>query len=388
MAGEEAGMRKTRAPAGGGRILITGGRVYTTRIVLAPGWVLVRDGRIEDVGPGAAPASARRGARVIDARGRTVTPGLIDLHIHGGGGGDVADAKAGSVLKISRMLVRFGVTGFLASVYPASRRRMLSQIRAVREAAGVADAGAEILGVHLEGPYLNAEKKGALSARHFRRPDIEEMRGFIEEGGGLIRMMTIAPELPGAIAMVKFCREQHIRTAVGHSDASHEEMIAGIAAGITHVTHAYNALRRTHHRDPGVMGTVLTVDEVSLEIIADFVHLHPRVVELLLITKPQDRLVLVSDALRITGLRGKTFFADGKRVKVSRGVATLADGTIAGSVLTLNRAVANVVSTNRATLNAALKMATLIPARCIHVEGDKGCLIHDKDATSRSSTRR
>ena len=363
-------------------ILILGGRVYTSRIVLSPGWVHIRGGTIQDVQPGDPPPSLtrRKVMKVVDVAGRIVAPGLIDLHVHGAGGGDVGDAAPASIAKISKVLARFGVTGFLASVYPASRRRMLDQIRAARQAVAAGPPGAAVIGVHLEGPYLNRRRKGALSGRHLRDPDIDEMQTFIKEGEGLVRMMTIAPELPGAIDMVKLCREQHIRTAVGHSDASHEQMIAGIAAGISHVTHAFNALRRTHHRDPGVMGTVLTVDEVSLEMIVDFVHLHPRVVELLLITKPHDRLVLVSDALRVTGLRGRQFLADRKEVRIVDAVARQADGTIAGSVLTLNRAIANVVSLNRATFNAALKMATLVPARCIHIEDRKGCLIHDKDA--------
>ncbi|MFH0965126.1 MAG: N-acetylglucosamine-6-phosphate deacetylase [Planctomycetota bacterium] len=361
-------------------VVISGGAVYTTRIVLPTGYVLVRDGRIEDVCPGDPPPALKKTAQVIDARGLLVTPGLIDLHIHGSGGGDVADADPESILRISKILPRFGVTGFLASVYPAPKRKMLAQIRAVRDAAASAPAGARILGVHLEGPYLNPVQKGALNPRSFRAPDLDEMAAFIAEAPGLIRLMTIAPELPGAIEMIKFCREQNIRTAVGHSDASHEEMLAAIAAGLSHVTHAFNALRRSHHRDPGVMGTVLTVDEVSLELIADFVHLHPKIVELLLITKPLDRLVLVSDAVRIAGLPGRRFLWDGTPIRVIKGVPRRPDGAIAGSILTLNRAVANVTSTSRATLEEAIKMASLIPARCIHLEADLGCLVHDKDA--------
>ena len=374
--------RPAASPRRERQVLLYNGAAHTSRIVLPEAWILVRDDMIEDVRPGRPPAALKRRCdTVIDVDGRLVAPGLIDLHIHGAGGGCVADADPESILKISKTLVRFGVTGFLASVYPATRRRMLDQIRAVRLAAEQSPKGASILGIHLEGPYLSPEKTGALSGRNFRAPDMGEMRAFIEEGKGLVRLVTIAPELPGAIEMIKFCREAHIRTAVGHSDASHEEMLAGIAAGISHVTHAFNALRRAHHRDPGVMGTVLTVDEVSLEMIVDFVHLHPRIVELLLICKPLGKLVLVSDALRITGLHGRTFEADGRRLEIADGVAKLPDGTIAGSVLTLNRAVANVVSTNyRVPLNAALKMASLFPARCIHAEDTKGCLIHDKKA--------
>lgn len=366
--------------ASGRCIAIVNGEVYTSRIVIRRGVVVVRDGKIETVETGSGSARLLRGALVVDARGMIVAPGFIDLHIHGTGGGDTSDCKVESIRKMSSTLVRFGTTSFLPTIYPARQLEMVRRVSTVRRAMEMTPEGAEILGVHLEGPFLNPRRKGALREKDLRFPSVEEFFGLLEASNNTIRLISVAPELPGAVGLIRECRSRGIRVAVGHSDASHEEMSVGINAGINHVTHVFNALRRTHHRDPGVMGTVLTNPEITVELIADMHHVHPVVVNLLLLAKPADKICLITDSLRIAGLRGKRFTADGRKVTVADGVAKLSDGTIAGSVLTLNRAVRNMAATGMVPLEKALKMASIIPARVLGVNHRKGNILPGSDA--------
>ena len=362
------------------RIAIVNGEIYTSRMMIRRGVVVVQDGKIEAVEVSSPSAGLLKGALVVDAGGMIVAPGFVDLHIHGAGGGDTSDCKVESIRKMASTLVRFGTTSFLPTIYPASESGMIRRVATVRRAAEAPRKGAEILGVHLEGPFLNPRRKGALRAKDLRPVSLEELHNFIEASNDGIRLISVAPEIPGAIELIRECRNRGIRTAVGHSDASHEEMSVGINAGINHVTHVFNALRRTHHRDPGVMGTVLTNPEITVELIADMHHVHPVVVKLLLLAKPADKICLITDALRIAGLRGKRFIADGRKVTVADGVAKLPDGTIAGSVLTLNRAVGNMVATGMVPLEDALKMASVIPAKVLGVNHRKGNILPGSDA--------
>ncbi|MCD6394869.1 MAG: N-acetylglucosamine-6-phosphate deacetylase [Planctomycetes bacterium] len=368
------------AKASGQCIAIVNGEIYTSRVVIRRGVVVIRDGRIDTIEQGSGTSRRPKGALVVDARGMIVAPGFIDLHIHGAGGGDTSDCSVESLRKMSSALVRFGTTSYLPTVYPAGKSEMVRRVSTIRRAMEMAPQGAEILGVNLEGPFLNPREKGALREKSLRLPSMEELCGLIDASNDNIRLMSIAPELPGAVELIRECRRRTIRVAVGHSDASHEEMVIAINAGINHVTHVFNALRGTRQREPGVMGTVLTNHEITVELIADMHHVHPVVINLLLLAKPADKICLITDALRIAGLRGKRFTADGRTVTVEDGVAKLSDGTIAGSVLTLNRAVRNMVATERVPLENALKMAGMIPAKVLGIDHRKGNILPGSDA--------
>ncbi|MHC4712084.1 MAG: N-acetylglucosamine-6-phosphate deacetylase [Planctomycetota bacterium] len=356
--------------------VIRGGVIFTSRMRLDGGCIMVQGRHIQDVLAAGEACLADGDVDVIDADGYTVAPGFIDIHVHGGGGGDTSERDGEAVALMSQAHARFGTTAMLPTVYPGPWNEMIGAIDAIEEAMGQWPQGARILGINMEGPFLNPEKSGALRAEDLMKPSEEALL----HSGNTIRLMTIAPELPGAIPLIKMCRERNIRTAVGHSDASYEETILGINAGINHVTHVFNALRRTHHRDPGVMGTILINDEITVELIADFYHLHPAVVVLVLKVKPNDKIALITDSLKITGLPGETFEADGRKVRVVDGLVYLEDGTIAGSVLTMNRAVRNVISTGLVPVDDALRMASLVPAKILGIEHEKGALIPGSDA--------
>ncbi len=361
--------------------VIKNGRIFTSRMFINGGAVVIKDGKILDVLDKDHLKLIPGKARIIDAKFNLVVPGFIDIHCHGGGGGDTSDGNIDSLKKISKAHARFGTTSMLVTIYPHTKKVIAERLKTVRKVMDENyDKGAKILGSHLEGPYLNPKRSGALKKKFFRKPAIGEFLQFIKDSGNTLKMITIAPELPGAIDIIKTCRKFHIRAAVGHSDANYEETINGINAGINHVTHIFNAMRRIHHRDPGVMGTVLINNEVTAELIADFHHVHPVVVTLLLISKHPDKLALITDSLRFAGLAGKKFKADGRTIYIKDGAAHLSDGTFAGSILTMNKAVRNIVDTGRVTIDDALKMASLNPAKIIGVADRKGSLLPERDA--------
>jgi len=359
-------------------ILIRNAAIDTGRLFIGRGQILVREGRIEEVTAQTAPL-VRAAGRVLDARGFLVAPGFIDIHVHGGGGYDTTDGTSMAIIKMAETFLKYGVTGLLPTIYPGPWRHMLTRIRAVADAMGL-PGGQSVLGVNLEGPFLSAKQHGALDPKFFRAPSVVDLEAMQEAAKGNLRLMTIAPELDGAMEVIKAARRYNIRMAVGHSDATYEETLNGINAGITHVTHTFNAMRRMHHRDPGVVGAALGTEELYCEVVADGAHLHPQTLAVLLLAKPLSRVVLITDAVRQSGTQVSRFYADGRKAHKVGQTAYLEDGTIAGSLLTLNQAVAKMVGLHRLTEADALRMASLHPARAIHVDDRKGSLVAGKDA--------
>jgi N-acetylglucosamine-6-phosphate deacetylase len=306
---------------------------------LQPGTDVLVDGEIiAEVGRGlAAPA-----ARVFDAGGLLVAPGFIDVHIHGAGGAMCESADAAQIRKISTTLAAFGVTGFLATLATLPPAELRAAVGAIAQVMGT-ETGARVLGIHLEGPYLNPLRAGAQAVPFMRPASVREFDALQEVAGGRIRLVTLAPETEGAIELIAALRARGVNVSVGHSNATADEILAGVRAGATHVTHLFNAMRELHHREPGPIGVGLTEDALSVEVICDGHHLHPRAVELVFRAKPDGKVVMVSDAVAALGLPDGPCEMFGVACVISGGAVRLrAGGNLAGSCLSLDRAVRNV----------------------------------------------
>ncbi|MBA7509451.1 N-acetylglucosamine-6-phosphate deacetylase [subsurface metagenome] len=320
------------------------------------------------------------GVEVIDAGGGFVAPGFIDIHVHGGGGSDIMDGKYEAVKQVATTHSRFGTTAFLPTTMTMSKDKIIGSLKSIHEAFIKGTGAAEILGVHLEGPYISSEKKGAQKEKDIKKASTREFLEFNKASGNLIRLITIAPEKPGAIDLIRWLHKNGIIASVGHSNATYKQVQEGIKAGLTHVTHTFNAMRGFNHREPGVVGAALSSPKLILEMIADGIHLHPVAMKILIKIKEIGKIVLITDAMRAASKPEGTYNLGGQEVTVVRGQARLKDGTLAGSVLTMDKAVCNMVDKVGVSLTEAIQMATASPARCLGVESKKGSLEPGKDA--------
>lgn len=316
--------------------LIAGGRVATPRGVLDPGWVLVEDGTIRSVGEGSAPD--RPDAHRTDATGSLVVPGFVDIHCHGGGGAYFTDQ--GEVARAVEAHRRHGTTTLLASLVSRPIPELVEQVAALREY--VSDG--QLAGIHLEGPFLSAARCGAHDPAVLRPPDAGSVDTLLAAGQGAIRMVTIAPELDGAVPAVKRLVDAGVLAAVGHTDALAEDVVPAVDAGASVATHLFNGMRPLHHREPGPIGTLLDDERVTVELICDLVHLHPTVVRLAARHAGTGRTVLITDAISAAGAGDGVYDIGGLEVTVTDGIPTLAGGgSLAGSTLTMDTAFRNLV---------------------------------------------
>jgi N-acetylglucosamine-6-phosphate deacetylase len=353
------------------------GTLHTGLTVLHRSTILVENGRIKDVMSNELfeKLSLPEGTKVIDLKQINVSPGLIDTHIHGVNGAGTEDGDPESILKMSASLPRYGVTAFLPTLYPMEENRFIDCIKAVREAKGN-EQGARIFGMHLEGPFISPSKLGVQKPDTVRAIDVDFMERLWQASGGSIRLMTVAPELKGLRELALYSIERQIVLSAGHTNATYDEMLEAMSLGITHATHFFNAMRKLHHRDPGVVGALLLHREISCEIIADGFHVHPSLIKLLMRNKDIDKIVMVTDALRPTGQHGGCLLANNEEVYLSNdGVfRRKGDDVIAGSSLTMDQGVENLYNFGIA-LDLALRMATCNPARVIGEDKKFGYLI-------------
>jgi N-acetylglucosamine-6-phosphate deacetylase len=317
---------------------------------------------------------------VIDCAGLIVMPGFIDVHTHGGGGCSLHTTDPAEIRAYARWAPITGVTAFLPGVVGSPGALPVAQIAAAVEAIERPDGGAQALGIHLEGPYVNERRRGAHPTTWLRTPDAEETERVLALTHSHLRILTLAPELPGAATLIRRLVEAGVTVSLGHSDASYEQALEAMRLGVTHVTHCCNAMRPLLHRDPGPLSALSESPTVYGEIIADGIHVHPAMVRALLKLMGPERAIIITDALAGAGTEDGAFEFGGQQARVIRGAARLADGTITGSVLTMDQALRNVMSMTSVTLSEASAMLARNPARAAHIAETKGLLQPGYDA--------
>ncbi|MBO0473813.1 N-acetylglucosamine-6-phosphate deacetylase [Enterococcus ureasiticus] len=296
----------------------------------------------------------------IDGQSQLLIPGMIDVHIHGANNFDMMDGTTKSIQEVSKKCLETGCTGFLVTSVTSSLEALLTMIDRTKEVVGH-EIGAKILGIHLEGPYLNVKRKGMQDPNYLRNPDLKEMDMIFERAGDLIKMVTVAPELPGCLELITYLKQKNVVVAIAHSDATYEEAQAAFQQGASHITHCFNAMPPIHHRAPGLVTAALENDTVSVQAIVDGIHLHPGIVRLLHKIKGADGVVLITDALQAMGVGDGAYEFGGHHVTVENGVARLNDGTLASSTVTMNEALRLSVEMG-IPLEDAIKMGSTTPA--------------------------
>ena len=313
---------------------------------------------------------------VIDAKGMYVTPGLIDVHVHGSCGADTMDQTVEAIKLISQGIAKNGVTSFLPTTMTMSREDIYGALDIVRECMNKTLNGAKVLGAHLEGPFINAIYKGAQPERYIIKPSYD----FIKEYTDVIKLVTYAPEMDDNYSFTKEVKEKtDITLSIGHTNATYNQAKQAFACGCSHVTHLFNAMTPLNHREPGVVGAALTSD-VFTELIADTIHVNKELFQFILDNKGKDKMILITDSMRAGCMKDGKYDLGGQEVIVKDGAARLSSGTLAGSVLTLNKAIYNFFRNTDATFDEVIHMATLNPATSIGVSDFKGSLEIEKDA--------
>jgi N-acetylglucosamine-6-phosphate deacetylase len=355
--------------------------IVTSSEVIKQGAIAFSDSQITYVGP--MESAPHVDGLKIDLQGKYVAPGFIDIHVHGGKGvafGESNDPRA-ELEAYSKWVAGNGVTGYLCSLAAPDARALAEEISRFADVLDKGVEGAQPLGLHLEGPFINIKKKGAFNPAWLREPSLEEAKTFLKAGRGWVRQMTLAPELHGAQEIAALFRSNGVVVAMGHTDADVETASAALRGNFTHVTHTFNAQSGFHHRQPGVFGAIMASDEVTAELIADTIHAHPVAMKVLIRCLGTDRVVLITDAMPGAGLPDGVYDLVGFKVTVKDGHANLPDGTIAGSTVLMNQCVHNIHHLVGVPLPEAIKMASLNPARAMGFADRLGSIEVGKEAS-------
>ena len=365
-------------------IVIHADRAFTPFEEISDAVVVIQGSKIAAVGQ-RGKVDLPRGAREINAGGKTVAPGFVDVHIHGAGGHDAMEGTREALEIITATLAARGTTSLVATTVTASEKETKDSV------AGIAhfilntsqyparELSAEILGIHFEGPFISPVRRGVHPAKWIVPPSSELLSHLLREARGTAQILTLAPELPGALELISAARQAGLVVSLGHTDATYEQAQAAIDAGASHAAHVFNAMRPFSHRGTGVIGAILTSPKVSAELIADGVHVDEAAMRMLVELKTPERVILVSDGISATGMPDGKYQLGMFEVKVSGGVARNAEGKLAGSTLTLDRALRNMVALG-VPLASALRMLTANPARQIGLGARKGVLAPGADA--------
>ncbi len=362
--------------------LLHAAKVLTPTAEITDAGILIREGVIEELG-------LREGMRLpagaleISATGRTAIPGFVDVHIHGAGGHDVMEGSADALASVTKTVARHGTTSFVATTVTASPDDTIRSVEGIAHYISqqheTDDARAEVLGIHFEGPFLSPARRGVHPPEWLQLPSAEMLEKLLQAAAGTAQILTIAPELLGAMPCIDAARNAGMVVAMGHTDATYEQARAAIAHGVHHAVHVYNAMRPFSHRDSGVIGAVLTSPEVTAELIADGVHVEETAMKVLLQAKGPERMILISDGVSATGMPDGKYMLGKLEVTMSGGICRNSEGKLAGSTLTLDRALRNIVGLG-IPLADAVRMLTLNPASLLGIEFKKGALRVGADA--------
>lgn len=344
--------------------ILSGAAVYTPDGVYDPGTVVIADGRVSEVRRDAA-VDPHDGTTFIDLAGKILAPGFIDLHIHGMMGLDVMQLDGDGFCRLAAEAVRRGITALAPTTVACPAADLEHAMANLHAARAQASPGARLLGLHLESNFINLSFKGAQPGSQtfsWLDPRAPAIRDLLERYAGEVSIVTMAPELPGGLELIHWLVAHGITVSLGHSGASYDEAQAGIDAGATHATHLFNAMPPLHHRNPGLVGAVLARKEVYAEVVGDGIHVHPAVIATALATKGRERFMAISDGLQVAGMTEGECFLGGQHISVQGPVAKLDNGTIAGSITTMDSIVRLLVNRVGCDLATALHVCSTAPA--------------------------
>ena len=357
-------------------ILITDAKIITPSQVIEDGWLHLENGTIQAIGNSSAPSHDN--SQVINAQGKTLLPGLIDVHVHGAMGHDTMDASADGLQAMARFYAQHGVTSFLATTWTETQDRITNALDTIRQNVGQIDKGATLLGAHLEGPYLNPAKAGAQNPEYIRRADQDEAIAWLDKD--VIRLLSLASEYEENHWLISECVQRGITVSCAHTNGTAKDIEQAVELGLSHATHTYNAMTGLHHRKPGVLGAVMNNPAIRCELIADDIHVHPIAMSLLWKAKGKDGVILISDAISATGLDEGEHLVDGRPVIIQDGAVRLSDGNLAGSILTMEKALYNFSQAIDEPLENIWQTASLNPAKALGIDQHKGSLEVGKNA--------
>ena len=304
-----------------------------------------------------------------------VLPGFIDQHVHGAGGADGMDGTVEDIKMIAQTLAKEGTTSFLVTTMTQSKENILKAMRSVKEYREANQKeGARAVGIHLEGPFINEKHKGAQPLEYVAKPDVATFDEYNEASGNAIKIVSLAPEIEGADELIKHLCEKGVVASIGHTGAKFADVEKAVACGAKNVTHTYNAQSALHHREIGVVGSAMLINDLNCELIADTIHVSVPAMKLLIKNKYADKISLITDAMRAKGIPDGEGELGGQKVFVKNGEARLADGTLAGSVLRMNKAIENVVKKVGVPFEQAVEYATMNPARLLGIDKETGSI--------------
>ncbi|PWW29538.1 N-acetylglucosamine 6-phosphate deacetylase [Cytobacillus oceanisediminis] len=365
------------------RLLIKNAKIILENDLLNNGFILIENEKIIKVGSLDELPAINQDTKIMELPAEhTISPGFIDVHIHGAGGSDTMDATQEALTTMASVLPAEGTTSFLATTITQEKEKIEAALSnaALYQKEQNTPGKAEIIGIHLEGPFINEKRGGAQPRNHILEPDIELFKRWQEAANHTIKLITLAPEKANGYEFIRYLSENGVVASIGHSDAIFTEMEEAVKAGATHVTHLFNGMRGMHHREPGVAGAALLFKELIVEMIADGIHVRPEMIKLALNAKGHDGMILITDSMRAKCLKNGHYDLGGQDVTVENGQALLADGTLAGSILKMKDSIKNMIEFTDITLLEAVRLASRNPAKQLNIYDRKGSISEGKDA--------